>query len=497
MDITASPRRAAWLGALLALLLLPGVLAQVQRGRSALASTTTAETTGCEEESFYAVWRVNHGLSLYPDSSQPPYAAAYFNWLFYRTYSAFTAGGPDDMIPHRGRLFTLLGGAVVLALGAWVFVLGPAQAHPGLARLGALALFSCGIFGWWLFTLRPDVWALAGEIGAVLWFLTLYPRRRWLATAGTVALAYVAWSFKQVNVAALTTVVLVLLARRDRAAALVAVLAFTAAILVTLAIGGPEYRAGITAAATGLDLTGGASQLGAILIRALPQSLLPAYGLGIWLGDHHRPWTNSVPLPVQLATIGLIVAGVLAVAANCKIGAAHNYYFTAAFFAVLLGVQGRAVLRNLRARNLADRLAVLGCVGACLLGCLQLSGRLGKLSLDSANAELAARRRVWESLPAPRFSSDLRLMLPWLNPGQDVLFPAFNYDSDRARHRPFAHDGIGGMIRHGSFAALLLPTTTGDKFDGAQLTERYRAGSMVEGMTTYTLRPPNPPPRSP
>ena len=85
----------------------------------------------------------------------------------------------------------------------------------------------------------------------------------------------------------------------------------------------------------------------------------------------------------------------------------------------------------------------------------------------------------------------------WLNPGQDVLFPAFNYDSDRARHRPFAHDGIGGMIRHGSFAALLLPTTTGDKFDGAQLTERYRAGSMVEGMTTYTLRPPNPPPRSP
>jgi hypothetical protein len=123
--------------------------------------------------------------------------------------------------------------------------------------------------------------------------------------------------------------------------------------------------------------------------------------------------------------------------------------------------------------------------GAVTLAGLQLSGRLGTLSLATANAVLTQRLEAWEKLPSPRFSDDRRLAMPWLNPGLPLFIPAYNYPADRARHRPFQHDGIGGLIRDGYFAALLLPDTTGDYYDGALLSRHYDRTYSVAGLAVY------------
>jgi len=76
--------------------------------QAALVAPGTTITSGFEEESLLAVWRGVHGQAVYADPTRLPYAAAYFNWLFYVAYAG--AVGPavqhygDAIIPLAGRL---------------------------------------------------------------------------------------------------------------------------------------------------------------------------------------------------------------------------------------------------------------------------------------------------------------------------------------------------------------------------------------------------------
>ena len=475
-------RRLAWL---LLLVLVPGLLVQVERGRAALSSPSTAVTSGCEEESFYAIWRGNQGTSPYIESTRPPYATAYFNWLFYKAYSAVSSGHPDAAIPFWGRITTLAGALTALACCSWVFTLGGSPLRLAWSFLTGLALFSSGLFGWWLFTVRPDVWALTFEIGAVTWFLAFHPRRDWIATGGAIVLTYAAWSFKQANVAVAGTLILYLARQREWRLLMAFAGGFSLLLAITLLAGGPIYRANLASAASGFEVALGWTNLLHATVRALPLSLLPVYAVALWLGDERKPWTPAAPAGVQFALIGLVVSGTLAFVASFKAGASHNYYFTAAFFAALLGVQSRLALQNRRYQRAGDLAVGAGLAVACLLAGLQFSGRLGTLTLTSANTELARRLEVWQALPAPRFSEDRRLALPWLNPGMPPFIPAFNYPADRARHRAFEYDGVGGLIRDGYFAALLLPETTTGEYDGARLSDHYERKALAAGMAVF------------
>lgn len=485
------PKLVWWL-ALLAL--LPAIAVQSKRIHSALTTTVPVQTSGCEEESFYGVWRAKHGLATYTDSSKPPYAGQYFNWLFYQTYGLATRGHADEEIPRWGRLFTLGGSFVALLLAWWTFTHSPgSRPSPAVRRWGllaALGLLSSPLFGWWLVTLRPDVWALALEIGSVAWFLGHYPRHRWRAVAGAVVLAYAAWAFKQSNVAALATVVLFLACKRERLAAAFAALAFALAIAGTLLGSDPTYRSAFSEVATraGFDAQLGWSNLFGALVRALPVAVLPVYALGF----RPAPRTtasrfDALPAVALFALLGLGVSASLAFVTSFKIGASTNYYFTAAFFATLLGIHARHTIGESGFARFGDALVALAVVAACVLAVVQLRGARGMLNLDAPARELAQRSEIWRNLPHPRFSADRRLALPWLNLGGPHFVPGYNYESDRRRGRAFEHDGIGGLIREGYFAALMLPADTEapGSYDGAALEARYTPSAKVAGMVVY------------
>ncbi|HPK49108.1 MAG TPA: hypothetical protein PKY24_05475, partial [Opitutaceae bacterium] len=107
-------------------------------------------------------------------------------------------------------------------------------------------------------------------------------------------------------------------------------------------------------------------------------------------------------------------------------------------------------------------------------------GGKGQTNLRGQNEILAARWQLWQDAPEPRFSHDLRLNLPWLNPHTPPFVLAFNYPQDRKHGRHFFEDGIGGLISRGYFAALLLPESAVSEYDGAALSG-YHPKSAAAG----------------
>ncbi len=448
----------------------------------------TVQTSGCEEESFFAVWRKIHGRPIYGDTTEPPYASASFNWLFYATYSSMirpvvkTCG--DSYLPLAGHWLTAIF-AVLGSVGA-IWACGRGQGNAAARLAGAAVgrlLFFGPLVGWWGVTMRPDVPALLAELAGVLVFL--YWHRAHPARAVAVALAafYLAWAFKPITLGAFVAVAAFLLAhRRWREAAF-----FGGAMVVfwlsTLAIGGPVYRASVweTATNNAFSVPTGAANLW-LVVRALAPLLV---GLPWWLGAllQHRPWRQRSLAhdALLLSTLGLLIVVAAFLVAASKIGASKNYFFTVALLLTVGTVLGVWPLQRTR---LAPALA---CALTLIVQGGLLAGAWGTLSLRANAEQLAARWAEFRQLPEPRFSYDLRLNLPWLNRQSPPLVLAYDYPRNRAKGRPYAGDGLGGMIARGDLAALLLPAETHDRYDGATL-NNYVRGETVAGLTVYRRR---------
>ncbi len=472
-----------------ALLLCAGLAAR--RAAAAYAVTAvapgTSVTSGYEEESFYAVWRAARGETVYLDPLERPFASAYFNWAFYRAYGLalrpWVPLADGTAVPRFGRLVTAAGALA----GATVLALALARILPGrrwlVAALAAFA-FAGPLVGWWAHTVRPDVWALAAESAALAGGLCWLRTRPTLAFAVAAAGFYTAWAFKPTYFLGLGAFVLFLLAeRRFRfAAGLLGVLA--AAVAVTLALGGPGYRLVLfgTAVTNRFFIGPGLAHLPGAVLKLAPLLLLALPGL------LRPPAPGGNPLAadaLRLARLGLPVLALFAFAGSCKLGAATNYYFS------LVPLLALAAAASLAVRPL-PRLAPAAFAGMCALQLGLFAGAAGRIDLRPQAEQLARRWQVFRALPEPRFSSDLRLNLPWLNPRTPPAMPAFNYPLDRAAGKRFAAGGIGGLISSGHFAGLLLEPGPNGAYDGASLAG-FAASGRAEGLVAFVRRAEPPP----
>ncbi len=184
-----------------------------------LASAVTLErpylggTSGCEEEALFSIWKAANGAEVYNNPWLPPFSASYFGWLFYEVYGLWVNGGlslagsEDAWLPTFARLFTLLGWMAGIILYWWVLRLVWGKSWnatrwllPGLALLA----FISPLFHWWSFTARPDIWALALELVALLAAVS-YSRQSkgcsWVFVVGIAA--FLAWSFRPTNISVL------------------------------------------------------------------------------------------------------------------------------------------------------------------------------------------------------------------------------------------------------------------------------------------------------
>ena len=486
LPLTASfVSRSVTLLAVAALALI--VVTAACRTHSALAVIAVSPgvnvTSGCEDESLHALWRQAHGEPVYFDSSQPPYSAAYFNWLFYRSYGVVTpaspAPGDTPSLIRNARLLTL-SGALCGALALGWFSLRLVSAQPLGLRLAAFALatwvFLGPLTGWWIVTTRPDVWALALECGGLILILNLWRRSPVAAVVLAAICFYGAWAFKQNFVQGLGCALLFLAFQRQwKSASLLLAFSLFGWSATAFALG-PDYRTALlsTATSSGFSLATGWENFLSAVLRSSPLILAAAC-----LPFQSAPPGES-PLvrdSVRLACIALPLSLAFSFATSCKLGAASNYYLSSTLFLALLALV--SVSRPSR--------PVLGSLP--LLALIALSFGLianNKLQLRPSVLALTADRwKLWQPAPSPRYAHDQLLNLPWLNPGAPVYLTSFNYADDRAAGRPFAHDGIGGLIRSGYFASLLLPDDITNTYDHASLVGYERSGS-VAGMTLWT-----------
>jgi hypothetical protein len=462
--------------------LLLSVAVFVRRGVAAADAAMTAPgvavTSGYEEESIFALWRAVHDQPVYVDSSRLPYASAYFNWLFYGAYAApvrvAASLGGDGAIVLGSRLMTAVGALAGAGVLFWLLrrVLG---GQPLVAAALAGFVFFGPLVGWWAYTLRPDVWALALETCALLVVL-LHHRTRPLGSALLAGLLfYGAWSFKQTYVFGLGATLLFLLWRRQWQPLILLTLVSAGLWLATFALAGAEYRAAFRGTATTnvYYLARGFDNLRNMLLKSLPLWVMAA-ALLFRRRDQNSPLARDAQ---ELGLCGLLVGMPLAFALGCKLGSASYYFFTTLVMLSLIAA-------GLLATAATGRLAVIGlCLATGLQG-LILAGRAGTVDLSEQTGDLAGVWTVWQKQPEPRFSAATSLNLPWLSPESPPLVLAFNYPLDRAAGRPFENDGIGGLIARGFFRTLLLPSTTGETYDGGSL-RLYTRGETINGLTLF------------
>ncbi len=439
-------------------------------------------TSGCEEESLHALWRQYHGQAVYVDPSQPPYAAAYFNWLFYKSYGWWVrpavAGHGDAALISSGRHFTLLGvvfGTIALAGFGWRLTQGAGTA----VRLAVLAIAvhatTGPLLGWWVVTVRPDVWALVLESAGLIGLLLLHRTRPVAAGLLAAVCFYLAWSFKQNYVQGFGIALVYLALGRHWKCCLLTGGVVGAGWAVTLMLGADLYRVALSSTATagGFAISLGWQNLTDALIKCTPLVLLALPTVVVADSSGGVPSLTSDTR--RLALIGLPLSLILSFTASCKMGAASNYYFTPMLLTTLLAMAGLSRLSSTFWLS-------LGMIAALALNLfLPISGRL---SLQRQALVTEARWYLWKNAPGPRFADDQLLNLPWLNPGTPGYVMAFDYGSARARGDAFAHDGIGGLIRQRYFAALLLPVHVDQAYDRASLAG-YTRGKSAAGVTLW------------
>jgi hypothetical protein len=453
----------------------------IERGvsawRVANIAPGTAMTSGGEQESLFAIWRPVHGQPTYVNPTEVPYAAAYFNWLFYATYTqaakvAVHSHG-DAAIAKVGRLASSVG-AVVGALLLFYLLRKARQGSVAIAAGVASFVFFGPLVGWWAITVRPDICALAFEAAATVLLLTGYSRRPTLTVLGAAVLFYAAWAFKQTSIAGLATALLFLLVRRQWR--LVAILAATSIALwaITFVTLGSAYRSGVLHGGTvsNFNLAIGWMNLTEMLKKTFPLWVLAAPAI-----FHRGEEANDAPSLEQdmrlWGRFGLLVTLPLAFAGSCKVGASSNYYFGLQFMLALLST-GPA------RSGLVKMVTPAALSAAVALQFLVATGRLGSIDLLPQAREHAASWSVWKKEPEPRFSVATAFNQPWLNPGSPPFVLAFNYGIDRAAGRAFESGGIGGLIEAGYFRSLLLPAETIGTFDGGRL-RLYTRGETIEG----------------
>ena len=449
-----------------------------------------AVTTGCEEESLYAIWRVAHGQPAYRDTAVPPYASAYFNWLFYSTYGRVAAVMLNEhgqaQLPVISRCWTFIGalaGTIMLSCFAWQQFQRRGKACAFAAVFIACFCFLGPLPGWWICTTRPDIWALTFELLGLLFFLHFQRQQPWQAVFLAALCFYAAWAMKPNFIQAICGTTLFLLTQRRWRHVLTLITLTCGAYIITLVTLGATYQKALLETATSNQFLFGIVQdnTTSAALRILPILVLCALCL---FHLRHQRW-RDLPDAARLALGSLPVAITITLLTCGKVGASNNYYFTTSLLLTIAGLSLAA-----HSARTAYFLTPSLIIAISLL--FAVLGGKGQTNLRGQNEILAARWQLWQNAPEPRFSHDLRLNLPWLNPHTPPFVLAFNYPEDRKHGRHFFEDGIGGLISRGYFAALLLPEAAVSEYDGVTLSG-YHPKSAAAGyvLLIRNSEPPN------
>lgn len=383
-------------------------------------------TSGREEEALFGIWKAANGQDVYAPWDAPPFAASYYNWLFYQFYGAVSACVmklmelDDVWLPTIAHTLTLAL-LPILAVCFWrnftALAIGSSEARRGAVIMLAAIMASGPLMGWWLLAARSDVASLCLELFAFGLCLKYIQRPDCKKLAAIILVSYAAWSFRQISVHVIGGFCLFLLVKQFHRAWIYAVLGTFGLYAATMIAGGEGYRANIITANTAWPVS---AQIGLqnLFSACAKAPLLPAAGLVLAM-ELARWRSNWHKMPAHLLLTVLTVCWSLPWDCFCcsKMAASDNYFFFSMAASAMLLWQcflgrGLCFQRNETTTNLFTCLVLLQGM-ATLLPVLHIRG---ETNLLASHSELKHAREILRQAPAPAFASRPEWNLPWINP---------------------------------------------------------------------------------
>lgn len=458
-------------------------------------------TSGAEWESIFALWKVLQEDALYNDRLLFPYYAVVYNWLYYFSYAAFADAImdlfslADPWLPSIARWFSIIAilTGIVSAFLAFRRLFPDRTTYSLFCLAAAIYLMTGPLVGWWVFTIRSDLWAFTAEIIAATLFLSTYPKNRWRSVLYLVIACYVAWSFKQINVYSIGAAGLLVLVRRDFPVLIGLTLTMLGAWTVTFWVGSDIYRESILFSDFTIvfDPWRGVRNLSNFSVKTLPILCLIAPTLYLAFRDRSvrkKLWQND---SFVFSVSGFMIGCLIAVPASFQTGAAENYFFTWSFYLLLIALTALSVL--IQCSDRTPRAVLLGGTAGNVLASLAilatLTGYVGVTDVSYIHRLNTAWAACLADAPRPIVSNQSYLGLPWMTPGNIPFVISFQYDKERLAGKPFEYGGIGGLIAENRINTVaLLAGVTPTSYDGASLAAFGAPEKVCEGMYIFTRK---------
>lgn len=433
-------------------------------------------TSGYEEESLYAIWKYTHSQPVYFDPHKIPYAASYFNWLFYYSYGTAISllqavfHFSDEWVPQAGRYLTLLG-CIFGAIISFKIINSVNEGHAKklLTASVIISFFFGYLTGFWAFSVRPDIWATSLELAGLYAFILYFRNSNKTFLILSAFIFYLSWSFKQNFVGVAMGCFLFLLARKKFADAAILAIIPTGLVLVTLLLGTEDYI--YLLLKSQLKQQGAAVSVGLYNFKLAFIKSFNITGTSVLFSVlvliKYKPKTILKKIYLNDTMLLFVFAGgvsfVLFALSSAKLGASDNYYFSpfAVLMLALIYAFDKTGIERIKGFFLA-------CISITLvyiyLGLLVISGKQGIVSHRLVSEKYYAIKEVISMCSKPVYvEGDNNANLPWINPGAPNFVLATTYYVLKNDRNKLEEKGIEGLMEKGYFETIInLDKINGD-----------------------------------
>lgn len=424
-------------------------------------------TSGKEEESLFAIWKYIYDQPIFKDPYTIPYAASYFNWLFYYFYGFITdvlqqiLHFSDAWIPQTARYISFASSVT----GSWLSVLIirniTGKKALSIFHYSMIICFWFGYFvGFWVFTVRPDMWALVMEVAALLVFIKYRHNNKMMTLVWSAILFYLSFSFKQSFFGVAVGCWFLLVIRKQYKEAVLFALIPIALVAATLAIGGEEYRWLLIESqmGQGLVLKIGLSnfKLGYIKMFCLTgtATFVIIYMLARYSKNNivKRIIADDIAL---LLTLTGILSFLLFFVTCMKRGASENYFVSP--YVLLIFILSYTVhkIQAEKDRTMIYTVYALASVIYIGLGMMIITGRQGVVKVDSMTKNFATLKQVIDKNEQPLYVENNYGNLPWINPAEHNFVLATTYYILLEEPERLEEGGVEGLMDKGYFNTII------------------------------------------
>lgn len=419
-----------------------------------ISEITHVLTSGYEEESLLAIWYNLNDFEVYHNHLIYPYRWSIYNWLFYEFYSIVfkLQNYLFDLnylwLPTYLRLLTFIGMLLIFPI---ILKSGYVLNEKSNYKIYIIIILLFGLsFGYWNFTVRPDIYAILFEALAILFFLKKKDDLKFYDLIYLSFLLYLAWSFKQTSLVVFATINLFFLINGEFKKNIILSSIFIFLSSLTIFVYGEIYFKSIYFLETEYPFE--YKVLFYNLSKLVSKNIIffTAILLIFFNYFQNKKKINFSSINFFLS-VGLIVSSLYWVIVNTNAGSSDNHSFILLVFIILIILKNEKDILNNKWSSIFFSFSILV---YCVFCVLIISGKLGRLSPNKYQ-EIKEYQNCTSNLKGNIYIDSNYYSLPWITTYNDPSVETFNYKFELEKNN-LENGGHEGLIREGFYDYLII-----------------------------------------